>query len=430
MVKTDAQPGDYVEVHLMHKIYDGFLLESPESEKETVLFKLNNGYNIGLNKKDVVKIVVKKKYSPVQEKFETHFDSSKPNIAIVMTGGTIANRLDSKTGGVAPLTTPENLFKFYPEIFDKVNVIKVVVPFMKASESMNFSDWKKIAKLVSELINDTNIQGVIVTHGTDTLHYTSSALTFMLRNLNKPVVLTYSQRSSDRASSDANLNLKCASIVATSKIAEVVLVGHATTSDDFCFVMRGTKVRKMHSSRRDTFRTINSKPIAKVYENSLEILGEFNSKKENFQKCIYDGSFFEKVALLKFYPGQDPTILDYYVKNGYKGIIIEGTGLGHVAINSESKMGWDKKLKEVISKGLTVCITTQCVFGKVDAYVYSNLRKLNNSGVIFLDDMISETAFVKLGWVLGHPEWAKDKKLIREKMLENISGEFSERLEE
>ncbi|GAI78977.1 unnamed protein product, partial [marine sediment metagenome] len=151
-------------------------------------------------------------------------------------------------GGVDWLTDPETLFKFYPSLFEKVNVLKVEVPFMKASEDMDFKDWQKIARVAEKLLNNQNIRGIIITHGTDFLHYTSAALSFFLRNLNKPVVLTYSQRSIDRASSDANLNLQCAALVAISDIAEVMIVGHASSNDDFCYAMPGTKVRKLHTS--------------------------------------------------------------------------------------------------------------------------------------------------------------------------------------
>ena len=430
-MKSTANPGDLVEVHLTKTIYEGVLLES--SETGIVLLKLGTGYNIGFNKKDILEIKVLKKFKkegkeiaenpPRDDAAAPKRSSEKPNIAMVITGGTIASKYDSRTGGVHPLTNPEELFKYYPELFEKVNVARVEVPFMKASESMNFSDWKKIAKIVSELVNDSNIQGVIVTHGTDTLHYTSSALSFFLRNLNKPVVLTYSQRSIDRASSDANLNLKCSALAAISDIAEVMLVGHGSTNDDFCYAMPGAKVRKFHSSRRDAFKVVNAEPFAKIYPNRIEILSDYNRR--NNKKVELDLKFEEKVALIKFYPGQSSDILNYYFKNKYKGIIIEATGLGHLAVNSESEYGWDLKLKEIVEKGIAICITSQCIFGRVNPYVYSNLRKLSNFGAIFLEDMLAETAFVKLGWVLGHPEWN-----VKEKMLENISGELNNRLKE
>src|SRR3989338_4144672 len=262
--KGKPQPGDLVEVHLIKVIYEGTLLQVPEDERGIVLLKLDSGYNIGFNKKDIVEVKVLKKFEKKQEaESEIKKQSDKPNIAMIITGGTIASRLDSRTGAVAPLTDVKSLFKFYPEIFERVNVLKVEVPFMKSSEDMDFRDWKKIARVAESLLNNSEIQGVIITHGTDTLHYTGAALSFFLRNLNKPVVLTYSQRSIDRASSDANLNLQCAALAAISDIAEVMLVGHATTNDDFCYAMPGTKVRKLHSSRRDAFRVVNAKPFAK-----------------------------------------------------------------------------------------------------------------------------------------------------------------------
>ncbi|MCA9487336.1 MAG: Glu-tRNA(Gln) amidotransferase subunit GatD [Nanoarchaeota archaeon] len=420
-MKTNASPGDFVEVHLTKLIYEGTLLESPDSK--IVLIKLGTGYNLGLNKKEINEIKVLKKTKEFQEHSKMKADSKKPNIAMVITGGTIASRYDPKTGAVKWLTNPENLFKFYPELFEKVNVLKVDVPFMKGSENMDFKDWKKIAKSVETFLNDKNIQGIIVTHGTDTLHYTSAALSFFLGKINKPVVLTYSQRSIDRASSDANLNLQCSALAAISDIAEVMIVGHANSDDDFCYALPGTKVRKMHSSRRDAFKAINERPIAKIYPDILEKISEYSPRGKS-NKIKVDSNFEEKVALLKFYPGQDPNILDYYVKEGYKGLVIEMVGLGHVA-TSESRNSWTNKLKEVIKKGLVVCAAPQTLNGRLDPLVYSTGRELIDTGVIYLKDILPETALVKLGWVLGHKNWNA-----KEKMLENISGEFNDRLEE
>jgi len=426
-MKSSAKPGDYVEIHLTRVIYEGVLLESPENEKGIVLLKLDSGYNIGFNKKDILEIKVLKKAKDIEEKIEIEKHSDKPNVAMIITGGTIAARLNPKKGGVDWLTSPESLFKFYPSLFEKVNVSKIEVPFMKASEDMDYKDWQKIAKTAEKLLNDENIKGLIITHGTDFLHYTSAALSFFLKNLTKPVVLTYSQRSIDRASSDANLNLQCSALAAISDIAEVILVGHATENDDFCYAMPGTKVRKLHTSRRDAFKIVNSKPFAKIYSDKIEIINNYNLRKKG--KVKSDVKFEEKVALLKIYPGQNPDILDYYLKNKYRGIVLELSGLGH-APTKRARNSWTKKLKEVQDKGLIVCAVSQCIFGRVDALVYSNGREILETGVIYLEDMLAETALVKLGWVLGHSEWAKNKKLIQKKMLENISHELNERLEE
>ncbi|MBI3623040.1 Glu-tRNA(Gln) amidotransferase subunit GatD [Candidatus Pacearchaeota archaeon] len=423
-MKSDkVSPGDYVEVHLGKVIYEGVLLEAPEDEKGIILLKLDSGYNIGFNKKDIFDIKLVEKQERKEEKIEIKKDSSKPIVSVIMTGGTIVNRLDSKTGAVSPLTSPEDFFKFYPDIFQIITP-RIEMPFMKASEDMDFKDWQKIAKTVEKNLNDQNVKGVIITHGTDTLHYTSSALSFFLGKVNKPVVLTYSQRSSDRASSDANLNLKCAALASVSDIAEVMLVGHATSDDDFCYAMPGTKVRKLHSSRRDAFKVVNSKPFAKIFPDRIEILKEHRTRNNN--KIKADIKFEEKVALVNFYPGQDADLLDYYIKKGYKGVVIEALGLGHVAVNG--KNSWIKKLREV-QKKMIVCFAPQTIYGRIDPYVYSNLREIAKTGVIYLEDMLSETAFVKLGWVLGHENWAKNKETIKEKMLENFAGELNARLE-
>ena len=441
--KIKLSPGDYVEVHLTKLIYEGILLES--SETGIVMLKLDSGYNIGFSKKDILKIVLLKKNKEAgKENFEIKKNPEKKNVAMIITGGTIASRLDPKTGGASPIKTPEDLFKLFPKIFEKVNVSKVEIPFLKDSSAMDFKDWQKIAKLTVEFLNDSNIQGVIITHGTDTLHYTSSALSFFIKNLNKPVVLTYSQRSIDRASSDANLNLQCASLAAISDIAEVSLVGHASSNDDFCYAMKGAKVRKLHSSRRDAFKVVNGKPLAKIFPDKIESkngkflqsissggeierISEWNLRNKN--KAVLDSKFEEKVALVKLYPVQNPDIFDYYVKKGYKGIVLELFGIGD-APAKEARNSWIKKLKEIHGKGIVVCAVSQCIYGKVDPLVYSSGREVLGTGVIYLEDMLAETAFVKLGWVLGHDDWKKNKKIIKEKMLTNFAGELNNRLEE
>jgi len=432
MKNTTSQPGDIVAVHLTKIIYEGVLLESPETDKDVILLKLDSGYNIGFKRKDVLDIKTLRKLKEKEEETpQTPLSQGKPNIAMIITGGTIAARLNPRKGGVDWLDTPESLFKFYPDIFERVNVKKVEIPFMKASEDMDYKDWKKIAQTVQKLLNDSEIKGVIITHGTDFLHYTSAALSFMLnsgKDLNKPVVLTYSQRSIDRASSDANLNLTCAAVAAISDIAEVMLVGHATTNDDFCFAMSGTKVRKLHSSRRDTFKIVNAEPFAKIYSDRVEPLSDYN-RRDNKKKVKLDTKFEEKVTLVKFYPGQEADILDYYVKKKYKGIVVEMSGLGHVATR-RARNSWIKKLSEIQKKGIVVCAVPQTIYGRLDPYVYSNGREILRTGVIYLEDMLAETALVKLGWVLGHENWAKNKDVIKEKMLENISGEFNDRLRE
>ncbi|MEM4230288.1 MAG: Glu-tRNA(Gln) amidotransferase subunit GatD [Candidatus Pacearchaeota archaeon] len=421
---NEAKPGDIVRITTFKEQIEGILLESFESG--ILLIKLKSGYNIGIKKEDITNIELIKKTEKEEKKYEVKEKKNLPYVDIIITGGTLSSRVDYKTGGVKWLTKPEELFKFYPEIFDIVNVRKIEIPFMKASENMCAEDWKKIAEICEKSLNEDEVKGVIITHGTDFLHYTSAALSFFLRDLNKPVVLTYSQRSSDRASSDASLNLKCAAYASISDIAEVMLVGHASSNDDFCYVMPGTKVRKMHTSKRDAFKVINSKPFAKIFpDGKIEKISSHNIRDDK-KKVRLDNEFNDKVALLKFYPGQDPEILDYYIKK-YHGVVIEASGLGHVAVSEEAKHDWLPKIKKAIDNGLVVCMACQTIYGRLNPLVYSPGRALTKAGVIFLEDMLPETAFVKLGWVLGHKNW-KDK--IKEKMLEPIAKEINERLEE
>jgi glutamyl-tRNA(Gln) amidotransferase subunit D len=424
-MKANLEPGDRIKIVLSKEEYEGTLLESPMNEKELLLLKLDSGYNLGFHKKDIFETILLKKAKIFKEQEKVKIISSKPNIAMIITGGTIAAKLNPKKGGVDWLTNPESLFKFYPQLFEKVNVSKVEVPFMKASEDMDFKDWQKIAKVAENLLNDSNIKGIIITHGTDFLHYTSAALSFFIKNPNKPIVLTYSQRSIDRASSDANLNLQCSALAAISEIAEVMLVGHASSNDDFCYAIPGAKVRKMHSSKRDAFKAVNSLPFAKIFPNKIEKVSDYNVRSN--KKIKVDTKFEEKIALVKFYPGQEPEILDYYLKNKYKGIVLEMGALGHVH-SKRARNAWTNKLKEVQDKGLIICGVTQCIFGRTDPLVYSNGREMLETGIIYLQDMLAETAFVKLGWVLGHKEWANDKKIVKEKMLHNFSRELNSRL--
>jgi glutamyl-tRNA(Gln) amidotransferase subunit D len=417
--------GEYVRMNLAKRQIEGVLLESYDSD--VYLIKLKSGYNIGIPKENVYGSEVLKKVSEESKKFEIpkHKKGLK-NIGLVVTGGTIASKLDAKTGGVTPLTDVGEFSKFYPELFERVNVLKVDVPFMKASENMDSDDWRAIAESVGKMLKDEKIDGIVVTHGTDFLHYTSAALSFMLGKVNKPVVLTYSQRSIDRGSSDARLNLECSAHFAVSNCAEVVLVGHASTNDDFCFALRGTKVRKMHTSRRDAFKPVNVLPIAKVWPTKIEFISDYRIRSGKFSEG--DFSFSDKIALVKFYPGQSVEVLEWYKQKGFYGVVVEAAGLGHLA-TSGAKYSWISSLKKLTKDGFVVCAAAQTLYGRLHPKVYSAGRELEKAGVIFLGDMLPETAFVKLGWVLGHRHWRSAEK-VREKMLENFVGEFNERLSE
>jgi len=419
-IKT-FNPGDKIKLITKTRTWEGHALES--HDPEIILIKLPSGYNIGIRENEILNAtkIEKSNYqrSGLPAKRTTseadYQRSGLPRVAIIITGGTISSRLDPKTGGVIP-TDKETILNIAPQIKEICNPI-LVSPFMKFSENMSFPDWKKIAETCEPYLNDETIDGIIITHGTDFLHYTASALSFFIKNLNKPIALTYSQRSIDRASTDAALNLICAAKYATSDIAEIALIGHKDISDNTCLAMPATKIRKMHTSRRDAFKIINDTPIAEITVDEIKILKIFNAKNNNKPKL--DTKFNDKVALVQIYPGQDPAILEFYEQQGYKGIILEVTGIGQVP-SQDAKFNWLPKIKKTIDKGIAICATPQTIYGRLNPNIYSAGRNLQKTGIIFLDDMTSETAFTKLGWILGHKTWNP-----KQKMLENISNEIN-----
>jgi glutamyl-tRNA(Gln) amidotransferase subunit D len=422
--KLNLKPGDFVSLKTKEKIWKGNILES--HDPEIILLKLESGYNIGIRTNSIISLEVKKE-AEIKEKesFKLKQDKKLPNIAMIITGGTISSRLDPKSGAVK-WTSVGDLFKIAPELSKICNITEIKKPFMKGSEDMSFKYWKKIAETAEKLLNDKKIDGLIITHGTDTLHYGASALAFFLRNLNKPIAFTYSQRSIDRGSTDAHLNLICSAKFATSEIAELAIIGHKDLNDHICVALPATKTKKSHTSRRDTFKVINDVPIAEISKEHLEITRGFNVKDID-KKIELDAKSLEKVALVKFVPGMQPGVLEFYAKEGYKGIVIEATGLGHVATNA-SDNNWLPTIKKLVKKGITICIAPQTANGRLNLNIYSNGRALKETEVIVLDDMLPETALVKLSWVLGHPSWARDLEKVREKMLENVAGEYNEKL--
>jgi len=399
-------PGDKVKIQTKSRTWEGHALQS--HDPEIILLKLKSGYNIGIRENEILDASILEKVNPAEKKeLEQEQNKKLPNIAMIILGGTISSRLDPKSGAVIS-TDSEEILNIAPEIKTIAN-IKIESPFMKFSEDMGPEDWKKIAEVCEKNLNDESIDGIIITHGTDFLHYTSAALSFFLQDLNKPVALTYSQRSTDRASTDAALNLICAARYATSDIAEVALIGHENTNDKTCLAMPGTNVRKMHTSKRDAFKIINTEPLARISEDKIKILKTFNAKNNN--KIKLDTKFSDKVASIKITPGQDPAILEYYEQQGYKGIILEITGIGQVPAQ-EAKFNWLPKIKKAIQNGITICATAQTIFGTLNPNVYTAGRDLQKTGIIFLNNMTSETALVKLGWVLGHKSWNPKEKML------------------
>ncbi|WP_258084659.1 Glu-tRNA(Gln) amidotransferase subunit GatD [Thermococcus thermotolerans] len=422
MKDKNLEVGDYVRIIEKENgntsVYEGIVMNPYElSSGETLTLKLDNGYNIGILVDQIVSVEIIEKAAPREElKFEEVFPKKPglPSVAIIGTGGTIASRIDYKTGAVHAAFTAEELAKAVPEIFEIANITPKLL-FNIMSEDMRPEYWIKIAHEVAEMLNNGE-DGVVIAHGTDTMAYTASALSFMLRDLGKPVILVGSQRSSDRPSSDAAMNLICSVRMATADFGEVAIVMHGETGDTYCLAHRGTKARKMHTSRRDAFRSINDIPLARIWpEGKIEFLRSDYRKRTESEVWV-DDEMEERVALVKAFPGIQPEVIDFFVDKGYRGIVIEGTGLGHVPTYLIDS------IKRATDEGLTVCMTSQCLYGRVNLNVYSTGRRLLKAGVIPCEDMLPETAYVKLMWVLGHTD---DPKEVREMMLTNYAGEIT-----
>jgi glutamyl-tRNA(Gln) amidotransferase subunit D len=341
-------------------------------------------------------------------------------ISILHTGGTIASKVDKETGGVSAKFSEKDMLKLYPEIKTIANINSRLVANM-FSEDMNFNHYNLLAEEIQKEIKK-GTEGIVITHGTDTLHYTSAALAFILENLPIPVILVGAQRSSDRGSSDATLNLLCAlNFIAQTSFQGVAICMHETMDDNACLILPGTKSRKIHSSRRDAFKSINTKPIARVTKQGnvgfIEKINKVENKKLELK--LFDPKI--KVGILKTHPNLSVEEVKFYSK--FDGLIIEGTGLGHLPINKIDKFTNEDVLNEIKKLKIPIVMTSQCIFGRINMNVYSTGRKLLDANVLGNElDMTTETAFIKLAWLLSN-----HKEEIPSLIKQNLRGEISSR---
>ncbi len=419
--EAKAEIGDIIRVIKNGDTYEGILIPRSEyGDEKHVVIKLKSGYNIGIRvtpttRIEKVGVGVKPTFAapPLPEQ-----RPDLPKVAIVSTGGTIASRVDYRTGGVRPALSASDLYSVVPEL-SEIATIDAEILLSLFSENITAKHWVKIAKTVAEHI-ENGAAGVVIAHGTDTLGYTAAALSFALQNLPVPVIMVASQRSADRPSSDAATNLIGAvKAAAKAPFAEVVVAMHETVSDKVIVFHRGTKMRKCHTSRRDTFHSINASPLAKMENEEFSMLVKDFNKRNPSRNLVLKPDFDEKVALVKFYPGLDPRLINWYVNKNYRGIILEGTGLGHVGNYCFSAV------KNAVEKGVLIAMTSQCIWGRINMNVYNQGRDLLALGVIPLEDMLPETAVVKLMWVFGQ---TKDIDEAKRFLLTNIANEISPRI--
>ena len=439
--KSNVKLGDSVMIETNNATHIGILIPRYEyADANHLVLKLKSGYNIGIKIgkiKSIKKITEKvdpniktatnykyKDYFSHENTDQNFSQSQLPNLSLLSTGGTISSKIDYRTGGVMAALTAKELNDSIPELTRMANIDPEVV-LSEYSENIKPEHWSLITRKVANNILSGKYDGIIVSHGTDTMHYTSAALSFALQNLPIPVVLVGAQRSSDRPSSDASLNLIGACTFATrSKFSGVFVAMHYSISDEVIACHIGTRVRKNHTSRRDAFHSIDVYPFSLIKKDQIEISRQytdlkFQERNKNLESMVVRPNFESKVSLLKFYPGFDCRMIDYCVDLGHRAIILEGTGLGH--INKECF----SQIENAVNKGIIIFMTSQCIRGRTALTVYDTGRDLLNLGVIPLSNMTSETALVKAMWCFGN--FTEEKEVIKT-MTSNIANEFTNRI--
>ena len=439
----DVHVWDQAEIATTRGHFSGRLLPRAENtDDQHVVLKVATGYNIGIDVDTITDMTGRRDPQPLFKVPEKAFPYTKglPHVKLLGTGGTIASRLDYRTGAVIPAFSPGELFGAVPELAEICNLDTEKV-FAVFSENMSPKEYMALARKIGDEVA-AGIDGIVIGHGTDTLAHTATALTYMCQNLPMPVVLVGSQRSSDRPSSDAALNLMHAMTAAGhGDIAEVMVCMFGPTSDEYGFLHRGTRVRKMHSSYRSTFRTIGDTPLATVSrkegvrpiketyhprrrgERKVEVVTTLQEYKDSVARndpatTRVTPVFDDRVAILYYYPGMKPDVLDALIDKGYKGIVWDGTGLGHV------NRGMFDAISRATQAGVHQYMCVQTIWGYTHMFVYDTGRDLMARGIIPAGNMLAESAYIKLGWALG---LTHDREEVRQLMLNPINDELTPR---
>lgn len=426
--KHGLKEGDIAELSVGGQLLAGTIV--PSKSDSMLSLKLENGYNIGveIGKIGQVKKIKAGKAVGKPATVSVQKNPELPTISILHTGGTIASRVDYRTGAVYSSFNPEDLLTMFPELSKIANFESKLLRNMW-SDDLRFRHISLIAEEVKKEASK-GVAGIIIGMGTDNLAVAAAALAFALEGCPFPVLLVGAQRSSDRGSSDAAMNLICAaSFIAKTDFAGVAICMHDSSSDDVCAILPACKTRKLHTSRRDAFKAVNDTAIAKVnYSNGqIEFIKKDYKRKIPSAKVVTKPKFEEKVALLKITINMFSEQFEFFSKSKFRGLVIEGTGLGHTPghmpdeITKRMHKGIFPAIKKFLKQGGIAVMTSTCLFGRVQMHVYDKGTDLMNLGVIPGEDMLPETAFVKLAWLLGNYKKDEVKKLVRE----NLRGEIS-----
>ncbi len=411
-----------VELESTRGSFRGIILPRSETADDRhIVLKLASGYNVGIAADAITKMTIcgrrEAHYQIPQKEFPR--DPAKPNVMLLGTGGTIASRLDYRTGAVIPAFSPGELYGSVPELADICN-LQTEKLFAVFSENMGPQQYIALARRIGDEIA-RGTSGIVIGHGTDTMHHTAAILTFMVQNSPVPIVMVGSQRSSDRPSSDAAINLQCAvKAAAEGDIAEVLVCMFGPTSDEYNLLHRGTRVRKMHSSYRSTFRTLSDIPVAAISPTKglMHLRQDYQRRRPGDRSVVINPAFEEKVTILYYYPNMMPDLVDAIVEKGYRGIVIAGTGLGHI------NKPLYPAIQRAISAGVHIYMTVQTLWGYCGMYVYDTGRDLMQLGIVPASNMLPEVAYMKLCWALGQSD---DRDEVQRLMLTPVSDEITDR---
>jgi len=416
--EKDIETGDRIKVNNR----EGRLMPKPGTgNPEIINLKQDSGYNIGLKPENIE--LIEKKDESKEPEIDLKHSEDKPDILVLHTGGTIASRVSYEEGGVKPSFDPEDLVQMYPELAEEVNLHSEVVAQM-LSEDMEPGHWQEIAEDIHK--HKEEYDGIILGHGTDTMSWTGAALSLMLQNLDTGVMIVGSQRSSDRPSTDAKMNMYSASKFLTkTDFTGIGICMHETSNDTTCNILPPQKVRKMHTSRRDAFKPINTEKIGAVNYQTGKIETKNERETGEYEKHT---ELDTEIGVLKVRPGMKPEEIEFLIEQDYNGVIIEGTGLGHMPVNA-----FDEKTQhhaeileklEKLCKDTLVVLASQCLNGRTDMNVYDAGIKIQEAGVIQAKDMHPELAYVKLMWSLGQADSMKEAEQV---FKSDINGEISDR---
>ncbi len=422
----------------------------PPASKGHISIKLDNGYNVSYPAEDLLdwEPIPSNDQPKAPELNAPEADTDLPRIRLIHTGGTIASKVDYATGAVEAKFEPEEMLDAIPELASiaRLDAVKIGNMF---SDDIRPHHWNIISDACAQAFED-GCRGVVIAHGTDTLHITSSALNFAFAGKGTrpagPIVMVGSQRSSDRGSSDATENLLAAVHWAANGPLphgdsgdSVVVVMHNTQSDGVMAVHSGLAVRKMHSSRRDAFHPVNGQPLATLsmtpkgftvttapwYDEAREAA----SKRPVAERpTTYETG--QRIAQFIAGPWLHAEHVEAVVSTGVQGVVFHGTGLGHLPIDDpqndapENALLW-RILTRCVNRELPVVIVNQCIHGPVDMNVYSKGRKQQAMGLLGHGvSSTPEAMTAKLHWVLSQ------NINVKEALSSNLCGEHRETLRE